>query len=137
MFVTPPFFDVMSGDRKHIVLRLAAWSRVRRNTPAPKDGLDRRPTSIQKSADAVASLADRRHRLDHSMAQTRVGLVLRTLGVAILLTWGPPQPDLAETMGIDEGTKRLKRRYDAMPRVGLDLIGLGFFGDPRRPALRG
>ncbi len=33
------------------------------------------------------------------MAQTRVGLVLRTLGVAILLTWGPPQPDLAETMG--------------------------------------
>src|SRR5208337_3386316 len=43
MFVTPPFFDVMSGDRKHIVLRLAAWSRVRRNTPAPKDGLDRRP----------------------------------------------------------------------------------------------
>src|SRR5208337_2341056 len=125
MFVTPPFFDVMSGDRKHIVLRLAAWSRVRRNTPAPKDGLDRRPLQsknrlTRSHPSPTGGIGLTTPWLKHGS----VGLVLRTLGVAILLTWGPPQPDLAETMGIDEGTKRLKRRYDAMPRVGLDLIGL-------------
>jgi len=32
-FVTPPFFDVMSGDRKHIVLRLARHGAVSGVTP--------------------------------------------------------------------------------------------------------
>jgi hypothetical protein len=56
-----------------------------------------------------------------------VGLVLGIAGVVILLIWGPPQPDLDETIGTDEATKRLNRRYEVMPRVGLGLIGLGFF----------
>ena len=55
------------------------------------------------------------------------GLVLGMLGVVILFIWGPPQPDLDETMGTGEAEKRLKRRYEVMPRVGLGLIGLGFF----------
>jgi len=33
MFVTPPFFDVMSGDRKHIVLRPARHGAVSGVTP--------------------------------------------------------------------------------------------------------
>jgi hypothetical protein len=75
-----------------------------------------------------------------------VGLVLGMVGVVIFFIWGPPQPDFDEgiAMGITftedtvftDGTKpseivasakRLKRRHEIMSRVGLGLIGLGFF----------
>jgi hypothetical protein len=59
------------------------------------------------------------------------GLVLGIAGVAILFKWGPPQPDLDPQIKIvigreDEATKRLKRRYRTMSRLGLGLIGLAF-----------
>jgi len=72
------------------------------------------------------------------------GLVLGMLGVAIIFRWGPPQPDFKESVGrsLGEGTvlkngrkvsdmieaaRRLKRRHEIMSRVGLGLIGVGFF----------
>jgi Adenylate and Guanylate cyclase catalytic domain len=58
--------------------------------------------------------------------------------------WGPPQPDFIEGVGrrlqsstvlkdgrkvfdIEEDVRRLKRRHKVMSRVGLGLIGVGFF----------
>ena len=62
-----------------------------------------------------------------------IGLALGMVGVVVIFIWGPPQPDLDEHIKIvlsnktDEATKRLKRRHEIMSRVGLGLIGLGFF----------
>ena len=60
-----------------------------------------------------------------------VGLLLGIAGVVILFIWGPPQPDLDPHTKLtlvheDEATKRLRRRYEVMSRVGLGLIGVGF-----------
>jgi hypothetical protein len=73
-----------------------------------------------------------------------IGLVLGMVGVGILFKWGPPQPDFIEGVGrrlqsstvlkdgrkvsdIEEDVRRLKRRHKVMSRVGLGLIGVGFF----------
>jgi hypothetical protein len=85
-----------------------------------------------------------------------VGLVLGMLGVVILFIWGPPQPSFDEAVPLQlegpqfdrmaEDVRRLKRRYEIMSRVGLGLIGVGFFvqlvavwrpeGRPVRPLRR-
>ena len=73
-----------------------------------------------------------------------IGLLLGMAGVLIIFRWGPPRPDFDQGVGLgleDENLlpdgrtvaafrkdqRRLKRRHDFMSRVGLGLIGLGFF----------
>jgi hypothetical protein len=72
-----------------------------------------------------------------------IGLVLGMLGVVLIFLWGPPQPDLDESVGIAledatvlaDGTKvsdmvaaakRRKRRHWTIPSIGLFLIFCGF-----------
>lgn len=74
----------------------------------------------------------------------RIGLVLGMAGVVIIFIWGPPQPDFDEGVGIglEDGNvlrdgrtvadfrndqRRLRRRHEIVSRVGLGLVGLGFF----------
>jgi hypothetical protein len=73
-----------------------------------------------------------------------IGLLLGLVGVVILFIWGPPQPDFDESVGraiepstalkdgrkvsdMIEATRRLKRRHQIRSRIGLGLVGLGFF----------
>ena len=75
-----------------------------------------------------------------------VGLLLGMVGVVILFIWGPPQPDLDEGFAIglsytedtvfEDGTKpaehdakvrKRKRLHQIMSRIGLGLVGVGFF----------
>ena len=72
-----------------------------------------------------------------------IGLALGMAGVVILFIWGPPQPDFGEGVALglspgdifdsktvaerDAGLRRLKRRHTVMSRIGLVLIGVGFF----------
>jgi hypothetical protein len=64
-----------------------------------------------------------------------IGLALGMAGVVILFIWRPPQPDFIEgdvyrtsdNTEIAARVKRLKRRHKVMSRIGLGLIGVGFF----------
>jgi hypothetical protein len=73
-----------------------------------------------------------------------IGLLLGMAGVLIIFRWGPPQPDFHESVGLGledetllpdgtrvsdvaEAARRAKRWHKIMSRVGLGLIGLGFF----------
>ena len=72
-----------------------------------------------------------------------IGLVLGMLGVVFIFIWGPPQPDLDQSVGIAledatvlaDGTKvsdmvaaakRRKRRHRIISSFGLFLIFCGF-----------
>jgi hypothetical protein len=73
-----------------------------------------------------------------------IGLALGMVCVVILFIWGPPQPDFDEGVAIgleldtvlkdgktvvekDADVRRLKRWHTVMSRIGLGLIGVGFF----------
>lgn len=74
------------------------------------------------------------------------GLIFGMAGVVVLFVWGPPQPTLETGVGIgledgnviDQKTgqtvadynreiNRKRACYNAMSKVGLGLVGVGFF----------
>lgn len=72
-----------------------------------------------------------------------IGLVLGMAGVVLIFIWGPPQPDLNESVGIaletatvladgtkvsdlEDVTRRRKRRHQIISSIGLVLVFCGF-----------
>ena len=74
-----------------------------------------------------------------------IGLILGIIGVTLIFIWGPPQPSLEPgvSIGIEDATPiypsgktvadhnrevaALRLRHIILSRVGLGLIGIGFF----------